>query len=165
MIDGDSADFVNLPINYIRNICKESIDNKQPIWFGADIHHYFDRNKGIADLNIYNYDFLHKMNQNDFEKGERLLFNQSVPNHAMLILGYDIDNNNKIKKWYIENSWGRKNNKGFISMSDNWFDNFVFEIVVKKECLNEKLMNKINFKKKTKIYPWKIISCEALSVV
>ena len=36
-------------------------------------------------------------------------------------------------KWRIENSWGEDSgHKGYVTMSNDWFEEFVFEVVVDK---------------------------------
>jgi bleomycin hydrolase len=48
----------------------------------------------------------------------------------------------KIKKWRVENSWGTdKGDKGYLSMSDEWFNQYVFQIAVHKKYLDKNLMN------------------------
>ena len=45
---------------------------------------------------------------------------------------------NKPVRWKVENSWGDKDNKGYFIMNDNYFDECVMEIVIKKDYLTEK---------------------------
>lgn len=41
-------------------------------------------------------------------------------------------------RWQVENSWGEDYGKdGYFTMYDNWFDDFVFEIVVPPDCLSD----------------------------
>jgi hypothetical protein len=40
-------------------------------------------------------------------------------------------------RWRVENSWGDKNNKGYGVMTDRWFDEFVYQIVVDRNILSE----------------------------
>jgi hypothetical protein len=55
----------------------------------------------------------------------------------------------KIIKWRVENSWGtEKGDKGYLAMSDEWFNEYVFQIAVKKEYLDKSLLNILNQKPK-----------------
>ncbi|WP_275507618.1 C1 family peptidase, partial [Oenococcus oeni] len=43
-------------------------------------------------------------------------------------------------KWKVENSWGDKIGKdGYFVMSQDWFENFVYEVVVHKKYLSKEL--------------------------
>ncbi len=58
----------------------------------------------------------------------------------MMIVGVAFKNNIPFK-WKIENSWGTDiGNKGFWVMSDTWFDQFTYQVVINKKYLsNEEL--------------------------
>ena len=164
MINGRTAEFINVPINDFINTVKKSIDNELPVWFGSDVHHFIDKQHGIADRELYDYDIFDNSETQELDKGDRILFNQSSPNHAMLILGYDYKDDT-IQKWLIENSWGpKKGIDGYLSMSYEWFKEYAFEIVVEKKVLSDKTIDVLHSKKITEIVPWRIFSCEALCV-
>lgn len=54
----------------------------------------------------------------------------------MVITGVDLVDD-KPTKWKVENSWGGKKvgNKGYFVMSDDWMDQFVYQIVVNKNFM------------------------------
>ena len=55
--------------------------------------------------------------------------------HAMVLTGVDLVNG-KPTRWKVENSWGEKSGvDGFWMMSDEWMDEFTYQIVVRKEFL------------------------------
>ena len=55
--------------------------------------------------------------------------------HAMLLTGVDVVDGAP-RRWRVENSWGDENgDKGFYTMDDSWFDEYVFEVAVRKEAL------------------------------
>lgn len=44
-------------------------------------------------------------------------------------------------KWRVENSWGEeRGEKGYFMMTNEWFNEFVFEIVVDKSVVPEEVM-------------------------
>ena len=56
----------------------------------------------------------------------------------MVIVGYHIDDG-QIKRWKIENSWGpASGTSGFQLMTDKWFDEYVYQIVIHKDMLTDK---------------------------
>ena len=60
--------------------------------------------------------------------------------HAMLFTGVDVLDG-KPRRWRVENSWGADNGvKGFYTMNDNWFDEYMFEIAAPQDHLNEKML-------------------------
>ena len=57
--------------------------------------------------------------------------------HAMVLTGVD-EVDGQPRRWRVENSWGDEiGDKGYFTMDDDWFTDFVFEVVVKKADLSE----------------------------
>ena len=53
--------------------------------------------------------------------------------HAMVFTGVDVNEDGKSTKWRVENSWSDKvGDKGYFQMSDAWFDEYNYEVVVHK---------------------------------
>ena len=97
-------------------------------------------------------------------KGDKLSYRQSFPNHAMVIIGYNKQSNN-INKWAVENTWGNNSgNKGYITMSSDWFDEYAYLFVIHKNNFTENQLNKYKkgMRQKIAIQPWDILACEAL---
>ena len=50
--------------------------------------------------------------------------------------------NDQPTKWRIENSWGESScEKGYICMTNDWFKEFVFEIVVDKSYCSDEILD------------------------
>ena len=61
-------------------------------------------------------------------------------NHAMLLTGVSIEDGEPTK-WRIENSWGEDgSSKGYITMSNDWFKEFVFEVVVDVRFCSDEIL-------------------------
>lgn len=154
----------NLPIREIKSLVKKSIDKDEIVFFGSDIGKYYYNKDGILDNEIYNYDVLFNKNVNEMSKGDKLSYRQSFPNHAMVIIGYNKQSNN-INKWAVENTWGSNSgNKGYITMSSDWFDEYAYLFVIHKKNFTENQLNKYKkgMRQKISIQPWDILACEAL---
>lgn len=53
----------------------------------------------------------------------------------MTLVGVDEDNGD-VRQWKVENSWGEKvAKKGYYIMSQDWFEEYVYEVVVHKKYL------------------------------
>ncbi len=85
-------------------------------------------------------------------KGQRLEYFMTELNHAMMLKGFN--KNGKINKWLVENSWGDFGEfEGDIVMSDKWFDENVFEVVVHKKYVTQKVKNILK-QKPIMLEPW-----------
>ena len=72
------------------------------------------------------------------DKAERVDYGHSLMTHAMVFTGVDLDDAGQPLKWRVENSWGDKiGDKGFLVMSDGWFEQYMYEIVVDKRFIPE----------------------------
>ncbi len=92
------------------------------------------------DLDIYKledlFDTTFPMN-----KGERLDYGQSLMTHAMVFQGVDLDEEEKPIRWRVENSWGDESGeKGYFLMTDEWFDDYNYQIVVNRKYLSEEAL-------------------------
>ena len=70
------------------------------------------------------------------------------------VLVVDLDPQGKPKKWKVENSWGASSGfHGYMIMTDQWFDEYMFRVVVnKKYCTPEVL--KILQQKPVRLPAW-----------
>jgi bleomycin hydrolase len=146
------VNWINVPIDRLKELTKKSIDEKKAVWFGCDVGAEHDRDTGIHDVGMY--DTKTFMNAKfTMTKEEKLRFYASVPSHAMVITGYHEDDN-IIKRWKIENSWGSSSGtNGHQLMSDKWFDEYVYQITVHKDLLNDKEKD-VTVKIPRVIQPW-----------
>jgi aminopeptidase C len=52
----------------------------------------------------------------------------------MTLCAVDLDKDGKSLKWKVENSWGPTNGvAGHLLMTDQWFDEYTFRLVVQKK--------------------------------
>jgi len=57
----------------------------------------------------------------------------------MLFTGVDVVNG-RPRRWRVENSWGQDTGqKGYYTMNDSWYDQYMFEIAAPTSYLNEKM--------------------------
>ena len=152
MIGGETAIFINVPIEVLKYGISESIINGEPVWFGCNICESLDMESGIMDVNRYDYK---RVLGTDimFSKADMLITKTSLPVHAMTINGVDmdsIDSENRVyRKWRVENSWGIQGDldshpdHGYMQMSDAWFDQYVYMAVLDLKYFQEETLELI----------------------
>lgn len=161
VVGGNIIKYANVEINELKKAAIKSIKNDEAVWFGCDVGKMFNRELGIMDMNLYDYEKLFdtkfKMN-----KASRLEYGDSAMTHAMLFTGVDLKRNTP-RKWRVENSWGDKNgDKGYYLMSDSWFDEYNYEVVVDKKYLSNKSLEIFN-RKPHNLEPWDPMGALAVS--
>ena len=135
--EGSPIRYYNLPMDTLRSLIVRQLSDGEPVWFGSDVGHMGDREKGIWSTECYDYAGTFGF---DFEmtKEDRLDYRESAMNHAMVITGVNLDENGQPDKWKIENSWSDEHgNKGYYLMNAEWFDQFVYQAVINKKYLTE----------------------------
>ena len=161
VVGGNIIKYANVEINELKKAAIKSIKNDEAVWFGCDVGKMFNRELGIMDMNLYDYEKLFdtkfKMN-----KASRLEYGDSAMTHAMLFTGVDLKRNTP-RKWRVENSWGDKNgDKGYYLMSDSWFDEYNYEVVVDKKYLSNKILEIFN-REPNYLEPWDPMGALAVS--
>lgn len=132
---------INVPINVMIELCKKSIDNNDAVWCGLDWNKYRSSYQGYLDKKGFNYSDMFGFN-NNIEKCDSLIFRQSLPSHAVILRGYNFEQG-KTNGFLVENSHGidwKNEFKENYYMSENWFNDFVFIIVVDKNIVNKRIL-------------------------
>ncbi|MGG5332464.1 aminopeptidase C [Enterococcus sp. AZ163] len=134
VVGGSTVKYLNLDMNTFKQLAVKQLANGESVWFGCDVGQSSTRDSGIMALNAFDVDDLFEA---DFTmtKAERLDSGDSLMTHAMVLTGVDMLDG-KSTKWKVENSWGEKvGEKGFFVMSDDWMDEYTYQIVIRKEYL------------------------------
>lgn len=147
MQEGLYPKYLNMPIDIIKSCVKKSIDSNESVFFGCDVGKFLLSKNNLLDLEIYNYESIFNIDCK-LSKKEELMYYNSIPNHAMTITGYNkLDN--VINRWQIENSWGSKKNddndidyEGYYTMTDDWFDKYVYMVVVNNKYVPNNIKKK-----------------------
>tara|TARA_B100001750_G_scaffold134187_1_gene106757 strand:+ start:326 stop:1663 length:1338 start_codon:yes stop_codon:yes gene_type:complete len=149
---GNIIRYLNLENDELKKYSIKSIKANDPVWFGCDVGKFFTREHGVMDMSLFEFDRFYgtefKMN-----KAERLEYGDSVMTHAMLFTGVDLKDNKPIK-WRVENSWGTDHGeKGYDIMSDSWFGEFMYEVVIHKKHITKKMAELYDMEP-IKLPPW-----------
>lgn len=128
--------YLNLPNDVIKAAALASIKDNVPMYASCDVIKYYNKDTGISDPAMYDYESLFGIDLS-MDKKERVLTRQSGSSHAMTLVGVDVDENGKTVKWEFENSWGPSaGHNGYITFTDSWFDEYMFRIVIDKKYLD-----------------------------
>ena len=152
VVEGQIIKYLNVDIKELKKSAMDSIKNNEAVWFGCDVGKRFSRDMGVLDMGIYDYE---NVFQTSFKmnKQTRLEYGDSEMTHAMLLTGVDIKKRNSTK-WKIENSWGTKSgNQGYMMMTDEWFDEYTYEVVIDKKYLNKRLLKYLDMEP-VALEPW-----------
>lgn len=144
--DGHNWKYLNLPTADIAKLAIASLKDGKKMYSSYDVGKQLDRNLGFLDTENYNYATLYNT---DFTmtKAERISTFDSGSTHAMTLTAVDLDENGKPKKWKVENSWGSKNgHNGYLIMTNRWFENYMFRLVVDKRYASESMIKAFNQK-------------------
>lgn len=128
---------LNVPMEYLTAAAIAQLKDGEAVWFGNDVLRQMDRKTGYLDTNLYKLDELFGVDLK-MSKADRLRTGVGQVSHAMTLVGVDEDNG-EVRQWKVENSWGDKSGeKGYYVMNNDWFNEYVYEIVVHKKYLTDK---------------------------
>ncbi|OQY60439.1 MAG: aminopeptidase [Desulfobacteraceae bacterium 4572_88] len=154
IVGGQEVRYLNVDIEVIRRAAAEMILENQPVWFGCDVGKMLEREKGIMDAEAYDYGLVYGTTFK-LDKARRLDYGHSRMTHAMVMTGVDLDEEKKPVKWRVENSWGTKiGDKGYMVMSDGWFDEYLYEITVSRKKLSPELLKILETEPVVVLPPW-----------
>jgi len=137
--DGENWVYLNLPIDEIKQMAIASIKDNTALYFSCDVNKFLLRKEGFADLNNYDYESLMGVTFG-MNKQERIYTHASGSTHAMTLIAVDLKDGKPVK-WMVENSWGATSGyQGNIIMTDEWFNEYMFRLVVDKKYVPASIM-------------------------
>lgn len=155
VVGGRQVRHLNLTIEDFKALAIKQLQAGETVWFGSDVGKSSDRQQGILDTAIYQRNELLDFDLS-MSKAERLDYGESLMTHAMVLTGVDLVDG-KPTKWKVENSWGDKvGDKGYFVMSDAWFDEFVYQVVINKHHLSADMKQVFTdeYDQPTVLAPW-----------
>ena len=150
--DGHNWKYLNLPMDDIEQMAIASLKDGRKLYSSYDVGKMLDRKRGYGDTENFDYGSLMGTTFG-MNKAERISTFDSGSTHAMTLTAVDLDANGKAKKWKVENSWGASwGQQGCMIMSDRWFREYMFRLVVYKKYVSEELL-KLNEQKPVMVTP------------
>ena len=137
--DEEDMGLLNLGVEEMKKLAERAVLDGDPVWFAADIGKENYGKEGILRIGIFDYDNLLGVDR-ALTKRQMVTYGYSTPNHAMVFVGID-RRDDKPVKWLVENSWGAdKGDKGYWAMYDDWFDRYVYAVIVHKRHVPKKTL-------------------------
>ncbi|PKY40315.1 putative cysteine proteinase 1, mitochondrial [Rhizophagus irregularis] len=132
--------YVNITMDVMKRLSIDTLRSGKPVWFGSDSGKGIHVPSGIFDNRIIDYELGFNI-KFELTKAKRLQYAQSAMTHAMVLTGVHLDNDKPVR-WRVENSWGdSRGDKGYFVMSDDWFSDWVYQIVLEKNDTPKELVD------------------------
>jgi len=139
-----TVQYLNVPMSVLKEQCIAMMRDEKTCWFACDVRCFYFAEFGSLDEGQFDFEALFGggIGANGMTKREYLEYGASCNSHSMVFCGFDEDENGKVRRWKVENSWSeKKGNKGFVTMTDEWFDRFVYQVLVQKDKLSTQIID------------------------
>lgn len=138
VLEGRPVKYLNVDVDVLKKLALAQLKDGEPVWFGCDVGQWSDRESGIMDTDLFLYEEA-LGTPFDLDKAGRLDYGESMLTHAMVFTGVHCVNDKPVR-WKVENSWSEKSgNKGFFVMTDDWFNEYNYQVVIHKKYLSPEL--------------------------
>ena len=144
VVGGERVIYLNIEMDLMKTITCNVLESGEPVWFGCDVGPQMHRELGLWDAKLFDFPAIYDTDYT-LDKAGRLEYHQSAMTHAMLFTGVDVVDGAP-RRWRVENSWGaeKSGRKGYYTMNDSWFDDYMFEIAARKSMLPEHLQSALD---------------------
>ena len=140
-----TQEHVTADLGVLKTTAIAAIRDGEPVWFACDVAKQRDKETGTWDATLHDYEGLYGVDL-AMTKAERLMARESALTHAMCLTGVDLVDGVP-RRWRVENSWGDKlGEKGFWTMNDSWFDEYVYQAVVRASRLPQDVRDALDAK-------------------
>ncbi|CAK5278538.1 unnamed protein product [Mycena citricolor] len=146
--------YVNTSAEMLKSLVVKMIKAGEPVFFGCDVLKHEDRFEGFLDLDLFEYEkaFDIKFPMN---KAQRLEVGESIMTHAMVFTGVHLDEQGRAVRFKVENAWGTGvARQGWFTMGADWFEQWVYQIVVPKRFVPAELVKAFETGHRTEFKPW-----------
>ena len=138
--DGKNWTYVNLPVEEIKEMAIASLKDSTMMYFSCDVGKFLNSERGLLDVKNYDYESLMGTTFG-MDKKQRIQTFSSGSSHAMTLMAVDLNKDGKPVKWMVENSWGAASGyQGHLIMTDEWFNEYMFRLVVETKYVPAKVM-------------------------
>ena len=156
VVEAGGVRYLNLTPQRLKEAAIAQLRDELPVWFGCDVDQSYVREEGIMDRAALDIDTLFGFPvETCLNKADRLDYGESMMTHAMVLEGVRFDADGKPELWKVENSWGKDHARdGFNTLADEWFDEYVYQVVVDKKYLTDEERAVYDTEEPTVLEPW-----------
>jgi len=152
-MEGRNWYYINLPADDIKKYALKSIVANEAMYLSCDVGKQLNSTEGLLAIDNYDYESVYGI-KFGMNKKDRIITRESGSSHGMALVGVDVDSKEMPIKWLVENSWGAtKGHNGYVTMTDEWFNEYMFRVVVLKKYIDAKIL-KILEKEAIVLPPW-----------
>ncbi len=139
VVEDGGVRYLNLPVERLKEVAVAQLQDNLPVWFGCDVDQSYLNDEGIMDTAALDVDGLFGFPvEGCLDRAERLDYGESLMTHAMVFEGVNLSADGHPTLWKVENSWGKEHGRdGFDTLSDAWFDEYVYQVVVDRRYLTD----------------------------
>ncbi len=165
VVEDGGVRYLNLPVERLKQLAVAQLEAGLPVWFGCDVCQSYLSKEGVMDTASIDVDSLFGFPvEGALTRSERLDYGESVMTHAMVLEGVNLDEAGHPTLWKVENSWGDERGKdGFDSITDAWFDEYVYQVVVDKRFLSDEERRTYETEEPRVLAPWDPMGTLALT--
>lgn len=156
VVEDGGVRYLNLPVERLKQAAIAQLRDGLPVWFGCDVDQSYLRDEGIMDTAALDADALFGFPvEGCLDRAERLDYGESLMTHAMVLEGVNLGADGRPTLWKVENSWGKDHGRnGFDTLSDAWFDEYVYQVVVDRRYLSEQERAAYDTEEARVLAPW-----------
>lgn len=156
VVEDGGVRYLNLPIERLKEVAIAQLRDGLPVWFGCDVDQSYLRDEGVMDTAALDLDGLFGFPvEGCLSRAERLDYGESLMTHAMVLEGVNLDADGRPTLWKVENSWGKDHGReGFDTLSDAWFDEYVYQVVVDRKYLTDEERAAYDTEQARVLAPW-----------
>ena len=138
--EGHNWLYLNLDIKDLAPLAIASLQDSTQMYFSCDVGKFLDTKKGLLDIQAWDYNSLLGTTFG-MNKKQRIQTRDSGSSHAMTLMAVDLDEKGNPIKWKVENSWGATSgHNGYLIMTNEWFNEYMFRVVVNKKYIPKKIL-------------------------
>ncbi len=136
---GPARPYLNVDADTLRSLTLAQLQGGEGAYFGCDVVQMMDAAAGVLDETLYDLEGVFGVPFH-LSKADRLDYlGEIAGGHQMVFTGVHVVDGDPVR-WKVENSWGTEHGqKGYFVMSDGWFENYVYQVVVRKDHLPPEL--------------------------